>query len=551
MKTPLQNITYRLLMLLVFLLAGVSHALVVRLPDGSFHDGCGTFQQDPARTGRVARPSLPYSYATQSGHFRIHYAVTGDDAVDAADTDGDGIPDWVTFTGSILDSIYAQYELMGYQTLLGDNGDGGGYEYDVYLRELSYANVYGYTRYGIDSYLELDDDYAERIYLGDPYNSMRVTVAHELFHAVQFTYYAGSEGRWWQEATAVFMEDVMYPDINDYWQYLNPDYFGETFFDDPATGLASYGSSGSAVNIYGASVFVHFLNQSKPCCGKNSVRQTFERQESANSASVSLIIDALEDGMHRSIEELLADFWMWSYFSGGRTIPGLFFTDAAGYHHPPPSGLDNDQWQVTDVSDFGQRSGTIIASFLGGHIMRIPPDGSEGGVRVEVESRNGADWDWSLAVREDDRVTVYQPEDGAFEVAGWNKVDDIVLTAGNGELSGTDHRFTYTVTHDVNLTRPTLPALVVELEQNRPNPFNPGTEIPFTLNVPGYVTVGVYDITGRRIRQLVNERYYETGQHSVFWDGITENGRDAGTGVYFTRARAGSSRDVQRMLLIR
>jgi hypothetical protein len=87
------------------------------------------------------------------------------------------------------------------------------------------------------------------------------------------------------------------------------------------------------------------------------------------------------------------------------------------------------------------------------------------------------------------------------------------------------------------------------LGQNRPNPFGPETVIPFQLPVPGRVTLCVYDVEGRVVRILSNERY-SAGRHSVTWHGDDGKGHRVGTGVYFVRIEAGGFRDTRKMLLL-
>jgi len=52
------------------------------------------------------------------------------------------------------------------------------------------------------------------------------------------------------------------------------------------------------------------------------------------------------------------------------------------------------------------------------------------------------------------------------------------------------------------------------LEQNYPNPFNPATTINYSLPEPGNVVIKVYDILGREVAELVNERK-DSGKFSV------------------------------------
>jgi len=72
------------------------------------------------------------------------------------------------------------------------------------------------------------------------------------------------------------------------------------------------------------------------------------------------------------------------------------------------------------------------------------------------------------------------------------------------------------------------------LEQNVPNPLNPGTTIAFELARPDHVTLRVIDLHGRVIRTLVvGER--SGGRHEVVWDGRDEQGSPAASGIYLYR----------------
>tara|TARA_B100000315_G_scaffold64454_1_gene58487 strand:+ start:2976 stop:5546 length:2571 start_codon:yes stop_codon:yes gene_type:complete len=78
------------------------------------------------------------------------------------------------------------------------------------------------------------------------------------------------------------------------------------------------------------------------------------------------------------------------------------------------------------------------------------------------------------------------------------------------------------------------------LIQNYPNPFNPSTTIQYRLNQKGTVNISVYNLSGQKIRQLVDSNQ-DPGQHSVSWDGKDEKGITVGSGMYFYRLNVHSS----------
>ena len=84
-----------------------------------------------------------------------------------------------------------------------------------------------------------------------------------------------------------------------------------------------------------------------------------------------------------------------------------------------------------------------------------------------------------------------------------------------------------------------------ELSQNFPNPFNPSTVISYQLPVNSLVTLNVYDVLGRLVRSLVNDRQ-TAGAHSV-----TFNASSLSSGVYFYRLTAGKYASTMKLMLIK
>ena len=84
-----------------------------------------------------------------------------------------------------------------------------------------------------------------------------------------------------------------------------------------------------------------------------------------------------------------------------------------------------------------------------------------------------------------------------------------------------------------------------EFLQNYPNPFNPRTVISVQLPVSGEVLLKVYDVMGREVQTLVNERL-NAGTYSVTFDGS-----NLSSGVYFYKLQSGDFTSVKRMVLIK
>jgi hypothetical protein len=83
----------------------------------------------------------------------------------------------------------------------------------------------------------------------------------------------------------------------------------------------------------------------------------------------------------------------------------------------------------------------------------------------------------------------------------------------------------------------------------RPNPFNPQTEIRFTLPQAAAATLGIYDVRGQRVWQL-QAGELAAGEHGLVWQGRDESGRALPSGVYMARLTAGPWQATQRLTLV-
>ena len=88
------------------------------------------------------------------------------------------------------------------------------------------------------------------------------------------------------------------------------------------------------------------------------------------------------------------------------------------------------------------------------------------------------------------------------------------------------------------------------LHENYPNPFNPVTTITYDLPEKILVRLTIFDITGRRIREIVNG-FQEAGFQSALWEGTDDRGQPVSGGLYFYQLKAGEFVETRKMLLIK
>lgn len=277
----------------------------------------GNASADTVRSGFFKQNALVTDY------FQIEYS---DLVASQIDSDGDAIPDIVeTVRDSaehakevILDDLNYDDPMAGYDRklviILDDN-----YEY------LSEGAL------GVTSILSNGDPYIAL----DPWMTedyLKITSGHEFFHAVQFGYdmnFAYTyQGINWAEATATWMEDNVYNDINDYVNYL-PDYFTYTDYSV----FASISPTGTLFE-YGLSVWPRFLSENY---GASTIQDIWNAYFDSNVDYESdlRIYDAVSDVIDENgddLDSVFQEFALWnldpSYYSEGENYPSVFVIEA-------------------------------------------------------------------------------------------------------------------------------------------------------------------------------------------------------------------------------
>lgn len=84
--------------------------------------------------------------------------------------------------------------------------------------------------------------------------------------------------------------------------------------------------------------------------------------------------------------------------------------------------------------------------------------------------------------------------------------------------------------------------------QNFPNPFNPETRIQYFLPSDSEVSIRIYDVQGKQVRELLNEGQ-SSGTYTITWDGFNDSGNQVPSGVYFIRLSTGDETLSKRIVM--
>ncbi|NQV16154.1 SBBP repeat-containing protein, partial [bacterium] len=161
------------------------------------------------------------------------------------------------------------------------------------------------------------------------------------------------------------------------------------------------------------------------------------------------------------------------------------------------------------------------------------------------------DWAYALAVDDDGNVYVtgishYNPWIPGF----WPVVTSVNTIKYNA--SGEEQwvaRHTAENATSIQVDQVSFPRST-SLEQNFPNPFNPTTTINYSIPAQSDVVVAVYDLSGRRVATLLNQKQ-RAGHYDIQWDGRDDAGNQVRTGMYFYRLDAETFSQTIKMIYLR
>jgi Bacterial Ig-like domain len=247
-----------------------------------------------AQAGEDAYASNTTEHRLCSAHFCIHWVTSPDpndpDVPPLDSNDGDAIPDFVQTMSQVFENVFAVENVaMGWREPTPDGTRGGDFnKVDVYLKQLGDQGIFGYAtpdpgqqQNSQSAYLVMDDDFTPAEYprYSNPLPPMQVTAAHEYNHVLQFGYDVLQDA-WMFESTAVWMEDKVYDDINDYVSYLGP---WSLLTQVPMTAFNPGDLTDSLnVKVYGNTVWNRWIDER---FGAETIRAAWEKSVSTRPPS--------------------------------------------------------------------------------------------------------------------------------------------------------------------------------------------------------------------------------------------------------------------------
>lgn len=482
-------------------------------------------------------------------HFRIHYDTSGLHGI---------------LSAAYLDSITVAVERswmcltddLGFRQPPPDGGDpdggGGSDHYDIYVQNLS--GVYGYTqgsyavpetpRTDCTSYLVIENDYAGFGY-SDPTEPMKVTVAHEFCHACQNSHDYSQE-TWYKECTSVWAEDYCCDDIDDYlqylWFFLNSPYRPLDW--DDATGL----------RIYGSCVWNYWLAEYyEPDC----VVEMWYAAE--GSAPIFTVFDVVLSGTYgSSLEEALGWFAVWNFFTGFRD-DGNHYEEGGSWPPVPMQRVYSDYPVVGGAPEASERPDRAGANYI--QFTNPFPGGTWGGLNIAYDGPwvgtvpSFAYVNYKAAggtTGEYGEITLNMAGNGEISVYGWDTMDYACLVVANLTTNVNDMDYTYDV-HEVSpADSDSVAHHAFALRPASPNPFVESTTIAFTVpNGGGSVDLAIYNIGGRKVRQLLSGDWRDGGDYAIGWGGVDDRGHRVGSGVYLMRLSIGGRNAREKLVSLR
>lgn len=490
-----------------------------------------TIQQVEQTTGAPST-AASQTFGSASGRFTIHYQTTGSNQVPPADGNANGVPDYVEEVAEAADSSYRhQVQTLGYTDPLVN-----GQPYSIEIVNLQ--TVYGQTIAPANentTYIQIENDFAEDFPPnddpeGNAIGSLKATVAHELKHAIQFaaTRWSGETDAW-AEMDATLMEEVVYDEVNDYYNYL----------EDPASIFSDPSASFYPGSYYHVSWALFFEEQ----YGADFWPSVWDKiRQDTTLTMVGALSQQL--GGEQAFEDAYRLSQLWHYAAGpNRSANDFGFEERRNYPHASTEA--DGSFYSDNMKEPSPSNPKPLEGFSATYYTVAPPAASAGTVGIEFSTSSQTSTS-GIGI-----IAFFLDGSSDFKsISNISSQSNTLSTSWEwSDLSSIGLVFT-----SDNTRRGTQEAVVklgslnydtFTVFQNYPNPFRQSTTIRFILNKAADVTLKIYDISGRLVRTLIDEER-TAGPYEESFDG-----RNLASGVYFYQLISGDEVIVKKMTLVK
>ncbi len=480
--------------------------------------------------GRPALSGSPQNFVSPDGHFRIHYTTSGTDA--SSLTYANDIAEYVDY------SWQTECVTMGYFTPPPDNGLGGDDLYDIYIMNAG-PGTCGYCSSG-GEYKPADSTHASsasHIVISNTQGTglNQVTAAHEFQHAIQNAY-DWQEPTWFMENCAVWMEDMVYDDVNDW-----TGYYGGGAMRKPWMGI-----DGGNPYWYGGMFWPRMMGL---MFEENAVRKVWEYCAAGAGPNMFEAQDDMFESYGSSFENAFMEYGVWRFFVGSfyHANFNLFDDELASV-----SNAIILPWNIVSSlpysGDYGPGYPAYHMETLGITWIKVDLSAYQGGwVEFDFDGRDNFDWNLGAIIFNDDGFEfnwyACDPTSGEKTVAVPTEGYDfaIFFPAFMAETSFTAE-FEYDITYSTGIEEgETLTSTNLNVESN---PMEIGSAISFNIPSQGHADLSIIDMTGRRVSTLFTGQA-DAGLHSFEYNG------ELTTGTYFVVLRHENSVETARVAVLR
>jgi hypothetical protein len=336
------------------------------------------------------------------------------------------------------------------------------------------------------------------------------------------------------EATAVQMEEMVYDDVNDCYQYMS------SWFNNPQQPLNLDNSS----RWYGSFIFFEYVNTH---LSDEAIREFWEQSITHDSYYGEYSIQTLDeafDDLGSSFAEMLNGMSVANRVMSSSSAAAPFDYEEADSYSSTPSTFGTVSYSA-ETGSGGIVTSTNLQENAAQYIRLISDDP----VLATLANNDGPDSYLELhaiMTYGDSAWTVWSGSPINVDPTDATQVYFVVVSQND---AGSDFDYTLNFTDGAMSTDPGIPDKF-SISNAYPNPFNPQTNMQIDLQNPQRVQVYIYDINGQIVKTLVNDQLI-AGQHVITWNGRNYQGFPVSTGTYFVRIKGKNQERWQKVTLLK